>query len=917
MSIIVGVRVRPFNQREISLNSQLCVKMTDQTTTLIDKVGNEKNFTFDHSFWSHDGYKEREDGYLESTSTQFADQQSIYNKLGDSVLTNALKGYHTTLFAYGQTGSGKSYSMVGFGQNKGIVPMVCEKMFENTKKETISGKKFEINVSMLEIYNERIQDLLIPINLRSTQGLKVRESKTVGVYVEDLTKYPVDSYRAIELKMEEGFKTRTIASTQMNASSSRAHTIIAIEFKQSEYLMNHKVERLSVINLVDLAGSEKISKTGSVGDRLKEGCAINKSLSVLGMVISSLADISSGKTKGIVVPYRDSALTRILQNALGGNSKTLMICAISPSSDNYEETLSTLRYADQAKRIKCHAVINESESDHKIRELQKENDELKKIIASLKSGNVINMSNISLLQENLMQNGESKLNLEYFDRVAILARKVEEYEHSLKANQMIIAEFEKTFEERLKEEKEKQIGKEVDKENDYSSAHLINMNEDPQLAGKLYYNLDRMKELTIGRKTLDNNPTIILNAIGIQIKHAKIEKDNNIYAIKAESKEANKYLFVNGELVKWPRILQHCDRICFGISTFFIFKNPRLKMETMSDPKEEEIDWEFCQKEMNSKTFDQIGFQINPSVLKHETGKSPVELEKELTTMKADFEDKIKAINNEHKMTIEVLKQEVLNQTQINDFDKEELIRTENDKFEEVLNEMHRDFNEKLEEANQKKQEFVRDKILELKERDKLKLHRKLLKMNPNITEINLIAKELRRKIVFKIDVSYTFVDFLDLNEFGKRSKYRINVKVDNQELGYQYTWDLAKFGTRYYLIKDLFQKFYETNEIPELSQENDPFWDPPEFTQIGKCYLRLFSLAYLIDNPSECEVINEEGVNGRLKLNIYPCLQNGMPIDEHNPILEEFEDNPKFLIGKPFYFGVEIRSNDKQSAVE
>ena len=169
----------------------------------------------------------------------------------------------------------------------------------------------------------------------------------------------------------------------MNATSSRAHTIISIKFKQIEVIQDKKREKLSVIHLVDLAGSEKVGKTGAVGDRLKEAAGINKSLSALGLVISKLADIGMGK-KGVIVPYRDSCLTRILQNALGGNSKTLMICAISPASDNYEETMSTLRYADQAKKIKNNAVINESETDKIIRGLTEEKDQLREQVQRFK-----------------------------------------------------------------------------------------------------------------------------------------------------------------------------------------------------------------------------------------------------------------------------------------------------------------------------------------------------------------------------------------------------------------------------------------------------------------------------------------------------------------------------------------------------
>jgi len=204
---------------------------------------------------------------------------------------------------------------------------------------------------MLEIYNEQVQDLLIPGSKKPAGGLKVRESQSGAVYVQGLSKYPVDSYEMIEKKMDEGYENRSIGSTLMNQTSSRAHTIITIEFKQVIEDEGRKMEKFSVINLVDLAGSEKAGQTGAEGQRLKEGCAINQSLTTLGTCISVLADKAMGKQKKTVVPYRDSNLTRILQNALGGNSKTIMICAISPSDMNYEESMSTLRYADRAKKI--------------------------------------------------------------------------------------------------------------------------------------------------------------------------------------------------------------------------------------------------------------------------------------------------------------------------------------------------------------------------------------------------------------------------------------------------------------------------------------------------------------------------------------------------------------------------------------
>ncbi len=165
---------------------------------------------------------------------------------------------------------------------------------------------------MVEIYNEKVQDLLIDPSQRPMGGLKVREHKTLGVYVQDLSKHPVDSYEAIDEKMEEGQKNRTIGSTLMNATSSRAHTLITIEFKQLLVSDGRPQEKFSVINLVDLAGSEKSGATGATGDRLKEGAAINLSLTMLGQCISILAEKSSGKGKGQIVPFRNSSLTRIL-----------------------------------------------------------------------------------------------------------------------------------------------------------------------------------------------------------------------------------------------------------------------------------------------------------------------------------------------------------------------------------------------------------------------------------------------------------------------------------------------------------------------------------------------------------------------------------------------------------------------------
>jgi hypothetical protein len=251
---------------------------------------------------------------------------------------------------------------------------------------------------MLEIYNEKVQDLLQKDQRhKPAGGLKVRESRQKGIYVEGLTEHAVDSYETIAAKMEEGYTARSVGATLMNQTSSRAHTVITIGFRQIMQEDGRKVEKFSCINLVDLAGSEKSGQTGAEGQRLKEGAAINKSLTVLSQCISVLAERSAGGKHALaVVPYRDSNLTRILQNALGGNSKTIMICSISPAGAYYEETLSTLRYADRAKKIVNKAVVNESVQDKLIRELRAENEKLKSVlVAAAKNGGVISLEAIA------------------------------------------------------------------------------------------------------------------------------------------------------------------------------------------------------------------------------------------------------------------------------------------------------------------------------------------------------------------------------------------------------------------------------------------------------------------------------------------------------------------------------------------
>jgi len=402
-SVKVAVRVRPFNGREKERNAKCIIRMQGPTTIITNPdTQEEKDFAFDFSYWSHDGFDvlnepepdlglpgggynaigNRRGGPTTSPfGMEYADQRLVYLGLGQSVLDNALQGFNCCLFAYGQTGSGKSYSFVGYGSNKGIVPQVCDTVFQKKAELATRNIDLQVTFSMMEIYNEKIRDLLNP-DPKTNNDLKVRTTPN-GTFVEGTKAKAVGTFKQISDTMDAGTASRTVAATQMNATSSRAHTIMTISIKQIITEEGRVRELRSDMNLVDLAGSERAESTGATGDRLKEGAAINKSLSSLGNVIKALADQSNNPGKKVFVPYRDSKLTQILQSALGGNSKTIMVAALSPADINYEETLSTLRYADRAKQIKVVVQVMENPTDKMIRELKEDNEKLKKMLEAM------------------------------------------------------------------------------------------------------------------------------------------------------------------------------------------------------------------------------------------------------------------------------------------------------------------------------------------------------------------------------------------------------------------------------------------------------------------------------------------------------------------------------------------------------
>ncbi|EME83449.1 uncharacterized protein MYCFIDRAFT_38814 [Pseudocercospora fijiensis CIRAD86] len=344
-TIKVVARFRPQNKVEAAAGSEPIVDFISDDTCSISSKEASGSFTFDRVF---------------PTNTQ---QHDVFDYSIRSTVDDVLAGYNGTVFAYGQTGSGKTYTMMGADINddaaKGIIPRIVEQIF-TTIMRSDQNIEFMVKVSYMEIYMEKIRDLLIPQN----DNLAVHEDKQRGVYVKGLGEFYVGSAGEVYTILERGGQARAVASTNMNQESSRSHSIFVIEVTQKN--VETGSARSGRLFLVDLAGSEKVGKTGASGQTLEEAKKINKSLSALGMVINALSD---GKSNHI--PYRDSKLTRILQESLGGNSRTTLIINCSPMSYNDAETLSTLRFGERAKTIKQKAKINEELSPAQLKQLLK------------------------------------------------------------------------------------------------------------------------------------------------------------------------------------------------------------------------------------------------------------------------------------------------------------------------------------------------------------------------------------------------------------------------------------------------------------------------------------------------------------------------------------------------------------------
>ncbi|XP_013866484.1 kinesin-like protein KIF1A isoform X3 [Austrofundulus limnaeus] len=686
-SVKVAVRVRPFNSRETEKDSKCIIQMSGNTTTIINpkQAKDNKSFNFDYSYWSH----------TTPEDINYASQVQVYKDIGEEMLLHAFEGYNVCIFAYGQTGAGKSYTMMGkqdVKDQQGIIPLLCEDLFTKINDNTDNSMSYSVEVSYMEIYCERVRDLLNPKN---KGNLRVREHPLMGPYVEDLSKLAVTSYNDIQDLMDSGNKARTVAATNMNETSSRSHAVFNIIFTQKRFdaETDNTSEKVSKISLVDLAGSERADSTGAKGTRLKEGANINKSLTTLGKVISALAEVDSGQNKNkkkkkveSFIPYRDSVLTWLLRENLGGNSRTAMVAALSPADINYDETLSTLRYADRAKQIRCNAVINEDPNNRLVRELKEEVSRLKDLLYAQGLGDIIETFRASgadiegLKLTNAMTGMSPSPSLSALSSragsIASLHDRImfspgsEEAIERLKETEKIIAELNETWEEKLRRteairmEREallaemgvaiREDGGTVGVFSPKKTPHLVNLNEDPLMSECLLYYI---KEgiTRVGRLDASSRQDIVLSGHFIKDEHCTFTRSAGPMGetvVLEPCEEAE--LYVNGKRVTEPTVLKSGNRIILGKSHVFRFNHPeqaRAERERTpcAETPAEPVDWAFAQRELLDKQGIDMKLEMDQRLqeLEDQYRKEREEANNLLEQQRLDYESKLEALQKQ------------------------------------------------------------------------------------------------------------------------------------------------------------------------------------------------------------------------------------------------------------------------------
>ncbi|XP_026069610.1 kinesin-like protein KIF1A isoform X11 [Carassius auratus] len=880
-SVKVAVRVRPFNSRETSKESKCIIQMSGNTTTIINpKAPKEtKSFNFDYSYWSHTSPED----------INYASQQQVYRDIGEEMLLHAFEGYNVCIFAYGQTGAGKSYTMMGKQEKdqEGIIPLLCEDLFTKINdNNTDNNMSYSVEVSYMEIYCERVRDLLNPKN---KGNLRVREHPLLGPYVEDLSKLAVTSYNDIQDLMDSGNKARTVAATNMNETSSRSHAVFNIIFTQKRHdsETDNTSEKVSKISLVDLAGSERADSTGAKGTRLKEGANINKSLTTLGKVISALAEVDSGSNKNKkkkkvenFIPYRDSVLTWLLRENLGGNSRTAMVAALSPADINYDETLSTLRYADRAKQIRCNAVINEDPNNRLVRELKDEVSRLKDLLYAQGLGDIIEMTNAmtgmspspSLSALSSRAGSISSLH----DRIMFSPGSEEAIER-LKETEKIIAELNETWEEKLRRTEAIRMDREallaemgvamredggtVGVFSPKKTPHLVNLNEDPLMSEcLLYYIKDGITR--VGREDASSRQDIVLSGHFIKEEHCTFTSTTGPMgeAVILEPCEGAE-TYVNGKRVTEPTVLRSGNRIILGKSHVFRFNHPeQARQERERTPcaetPMEPVDWAFAQRELLEK--------------------QGIDMKQEMVQRLQELEDQYR---KEREETNNLLEQQRL------DYESRlEALQKQVDRY-------YPDLAEEDEEPEEEVQWTERETELALWAFRKWRCYqftslRDLLWGNAIfLKEANAISVELKKKVQFQFvlltDTLYSPLppDLLPPETAKDREKSPfprtiVAVEVQDQKNGATHYWTLEKLRQRLDLMREMYDR---AAEVPGSALEDcdsvltggDPFYDRfPWFRLVGRSFVYLSNLLYPVPLVHRVAIVNEKGeVKGFLRV--------------------------------------------------
>ncbi|XP_069831593.1 kinesin-like protein KIF1A isoform X4 [Dendropsophus ebraccatus] len=847
-SVKVAVRVRPFNSREIGKDSKCIIQMSGSTTTIINpKQPKEtpKSFSFDYSYWSH----------TSDEDSQFAGQQQVYRDIGEEMLLHAFEGYNVCIFAYGQTGAGKSYTMMGKQEpnQQGIIPQLCEDLFSRISDTTNDNMSYSVEVSYMEIYCERVRDLLNPKN---KGNLRVREHPLLGPYVEDLSKLAVTSYQDIQDLMDSGNKARTVAATNMNETSSRSHAVFNIIFTQRRHDADTQTstEKVSKISLVDLAGSERADSTGAKGTRLKEGANINKSLTTLGKVISALAEMDSGtnknkkKKKTDFIPYRDSVLTWLLRENLGGNSRTAMVAALSPADINYDETLSTLRYADRAKQIRCNAVINEDPNNRLIRELKDEVARLRELLGAQGLSDIIDTVNAltgmspSSSMSGLSSRAASVCSLH--ERLAFTPGSEEAIER-LKETEKIIAELNETWEEKLRRTEAIRMDREallaemgVAMREDggtlgvfspKKTPHLVNLNEDPLMSEcLLYYIKDGITR--VGREDVERRQDIVLSGHFIREEHCIFRSDitpcGSVIVTLEPCEGADTY--VNGKKVTDACVLRSGNRIIMGKSHVFRFTHPeQARQERERTPcaetPVEPVDWAFAQREL---------------------------LEKQGIDMKQEMEQRLQELEDQYRREREEATY-LLEQQRLDYESRLEALQRQMD------SRYYTEVTEEEEEPEDDVQWTDQEYDLALWAFRKWKwyqftsLRDQLWGNAIFLKEANAISVELKKKVQFQFvlltDTLYSPLppDLLPPDAHSEREKRPfprtiVAVEVQDQKNGATHYWTLEKLRQRLDMMREMYDRAAElpsglTEDCDNVVTGGDPFYDRfPWFRLVG-----------------------------------------------------------------------------------